>query len=93
MFIFTLNLHQESLNAPYWIWYHWKDEFSFFKTVYRLIRKQVLVKVPMQRKLETPQILVSARVAWSLKSATMRAAQKMLTLEELERNRGKFFLF
>ena len=53
-FIFTLNLHQESLNAPYWIWYHWKDEFSLFKTVYRLIRKRVLVKVPVQRKLETP---------------------------------------
>ena len=30
-FIFTLNLHQESLNAPYWIWYHRKDEFSLFK--------------------------------------------------------------
>ena len=53
-FIFTLNLHQESLNAPYWIWYHWKDEFSLFKTVCRLIRKRVLVKVPVQRKLETP---------------------------------------
>ena len=49
-FIFTLNLHQESLNAPY----HWKDEFSLFKTVYRLIRKRVLVKGPVQRKLETP---------------------------------------
>ena len=36
-FIFTLNLHQESLNAPYWIWYHWKDKFLLFKTVYRLI--------------------------------------------------------
>ena len=53
-FIFTLNLHQESLNAPYWIWYHWKDDFSLFKTVYRLIRKRVLVKIPVQRKLETP---------------------------------------
>ena len=36
-FIFTVNLHQESLNAPYSIWYHWKDEFSLFKTAYRLI--------------------------------------------------------
>ena len=53
-FIFTLNLHQESLNAPYWIWYHWKDEFLLFKTVYRLIRKRVLVKVPVQWKLEAP---------------------------------------
>ena len=60
--------------------------------MYRLIRKRVLVKVPVQRKLETPYILLSARVARSLKSATMRVAQKMLTLEELERNRGKFFI-
>ena len=52
-FIFTVNLHQESLNAPYSIWYHWKDEFSLFKTVYCLIRKQVLVRVPVQRKVET----------------------------------------
>ena len=34
MFSFTLNLHQESLDAPYWIWYYWKDEFSLFKMVY-----------------------------------------------------------
>ena len=53
-FIFTVNLHQERLNAPYTIWYHWKDEFSLFKTVYRLIRKRVLVRVPVQRKVETP---------------------------------------
>ena len=33
------------------------------------------------------------RVARSLKSATTREARKMLTLEELERNRGKFFYF
>ena len=91
-FIFTVNLHQESLNAPYSIWYYWKDEFSLFKTVYRLIRKQVLVKVPVQRKVETPKILSSARVARLLKSATTRAAQKMLTLEELERKGGKFFI-
>ena len=50
------------------------------------------LKVPMQRKLETPQILLSAQVAQSLKSATTQAAQKMLTLEELERNRSKFFI-
>ena len=53
----------------------------------------MLVKVPMQRKLETSQILLSAQVARSLKPATTRAAQKMLTLEELERNHGNFFLF
>ena len=51
-FIFTVNLHPDSLNAPYSIWYHWKDEFSLFKTVYRLIWKQVLVRVPVQ--VETP---------------------------------------
>ena len=62
MFIFTLNLHQESLNAPYSIWYDWKDKFLLFKTVYHLIRKRVLVRVPVQWKLETPQILLSARV-------------------------------
>ena len=54
MFIFTVNLHQESLNAPYSIWYYWKDKFSLFKTVYHLIRKRVLVRVPVQRKVETP---------------------------------------
>ena len=58
--------------------------------VHRLIQKRVLVRVPVQWKLETPQILLSAQVARSLKSATMRAAQKM---EELERNRGSFFYF
>ena len=89
---FPINLHQESLNAPYSIWYHWKDKVSLFKTVYRLIRKQVLVKVPVQRKVETPKILLSARVARLLKSAATRAAQKMLTLEELERKGGKFFI-
>ena len=94
MFIFTLNLHQESLNAPYSIWYDWKDKFLLFKTVYHLIRKRVLVRVPVQWKLETPQILLSARVVWSLKSATIWAMQKMLTLEELEKKkRGKFFYF
>ncbi|MCB4762204.1 MAG: hypothetical protein LGB06_08130, partial [Sulfurovum sp.] len=52
-FIFTVTLHLESLNAPYSIWYHWKDEFSLFKTVYRLIWKRVFVRVPVQRKVET----------------------------------------
>ena len=52
--IFTVNLPQEGLTAPYSIWYHWKDEFSLFKTVYHLIRKRVLVRVPVQRKVETP---------------------------------------
>ena len=62
----------------YSVWYHSKDEFSLFKTVFCLTRKPFPVRVSVQRKRHTP--------ADSQKYVAVQRHWTIFTLGDLKRN-------
>lgn len=88
-FIFTWNLHQESLSASYSTWHHLKDEFLLFKMMCHLSQKPLLLRVLVQRKLHTLQISTVYHV-YMLSNMCVRKIQNDFHSEDLECNLDKF---